>query len=75
MAHPLCWPSTRTFDLVGNEPAISLTQDLSPEQPADILLLECRNPQHILYTLSTDVTCPSAPRKIDLTCNDIEAAA
>ncbi|KAG8739875.1 hypothetical protein FRC11_000533, partial [Ceratobasidium sp. 423] len=58
MAHPLCWPSERAFDPLGKEAAISLTQDLSPEQPADILLLECRNPQHILYTLSTDVTCP-----------------
>ncbi|CAE6462474.1 unnamed protein product [Rhizoctonia solani] len=77
MAHPLCWPSARmnTFSPLGKEAATSLTQDLSPEQSADILLLECRNPQHVLYTLSTDVTCPPTPRKIDLTCCDPEAAA
>ncbi|KDN42021.1 hypothetical protein RSAG8_07066, partial [Rhizoctonia solani AG-8 WAC10335] len=72
MAHPLRWPSSRTFDPLGHEAAITLTQDLSPEQSADILLLEQRNPQHILYTLSTDVTLP---RKFDLTCCDFEAAA
>lgn len=75
MAHPLSWPSSRTFNPLGHEPAISLTQDLSPEQPADILLLKCRDPHHILYTLSTDVTCLPAPRKIDLTCSDLEVAA
>ncbi|CAE6474190.1 unnamed protein product [Rhizoctonia solani] len=74
MAHPVCWPSTPEFDPVGLDPAMSLTQDLSPEQSADILLLGCGDPRHILYTLSTDVTCPHVPRKLDITCCDIEPA-
>ncbi|KDN42022.1 hypothetical protein RSAG8_07067, partial [Rhizoctonia solani AG-8 WAC10335] len=74
MAHPVCWPSTPEFDPVGQDPAMSLTQDLSPEQSADILLLGCGDPRHILYTLSTDVTCPHVPRKLDVTCCDIEPA-
>ncbi|CAE7112491.1 unnamed protein product [Rhizoctonia solani] len=74
MAHPVCWPSTPEFDPVGLDPAMSLTQDLSPEQSADILLLGCGDPRHILYTMSTDVTCPHVPRKLDITCCDIEPA-
>ncbi|KAG8730434.1 hypothetical protein FRC11_006718, partial [Ceratobasidium sp. 423] len=74
MAHPLCWPSTPEFYPMGLDPAMSLTQDLSPEQSADILLLGCGDPRHILYTLSTDVTCPHVPRKLDVTCCDIEPA-
>ncbi|CAE6356144.1 unnamed protein product [Rhizoctonia solani] len=67
MAHPLVWPSNQQFFPMGILPATSLTQDLSPEQPADILLLGCGDPRHIFYTISTDVTCPPAPRKLDIT--------
>ncbi|KAG8739655.1 hypothetical protein FRC10_005357 [Ceratobasidium sp. 414] len=55
MAHPLFWPSKTFFYPIGNTAAISLTQDLSPEQPADILLLGCGDPRNILFTLYTDV--------------------
>ncbi|KAB5592330.1 MYND finger protein [Ceratobasidium theobromae] len=59
---------------MGINPATSLTQDLSPEQSADILLLGCGDPRHILYTVSTDVTCRNVPRQLDITCCDIEPA-
>ncbi|KAG8686978.1 hypothetical protein FRC09_013811, partial [Ceratobasidium sp. 395] len=59
---------------MGISPAFSLTQDLSPEQCADILMLGCGDPRNILYTLSTDVTAPPAPRKLDITCCDLEPA-
>ncbi|KAG8699308.1 hypothetical protein FRC09_006699, partial [Ceratobasidium sp. 395] len=90
MAHPLEWPSNQKFFPIGILPATSLTQDLSPEQSADILLLGCGDPRHILYTVSTDVTCPpgtyifpklgtlidivstAVPRKLDITCCDLE---
>ncbi|KAG8785830.1 hypothetical protein FRC12_017123 [Ceratobasidium sp. 428] len=72
MAHPLEWPSDPKFFPIGVLPATSLTQDLSPEQSADILLLGCGDPRHILYTVSTDVTCPPVPRKLDITCCDLE---
>jgi hypothetical protein len=59
MAHPVCWPSNPMFFPMGINAATSLTQDLSPEQSADILLLGCGDPRSILFTVSTDVTCPS----------------
>ncbi|CAE6392383.1 unnamed protein product [Rhizoctonia solani] len=74
MAHPLVWPSNPQFFPLGILAATSLTQDLSPEQAADILLLGCGDPRHILYTISTDVTCPPVPRKLDITCCDLEPA-
>ncbi|KAG9124131.1 hypothetical protein FRC07_012716, partial [Ceratobasidium sp. 392] len=60
MSHPLTWPSLPEFCPIRQFPATSLTQDLSPEQSADILLLGCGDPCHILYTISTDVTAPPA---------------
>ncbi|KAG8709553.1 hypothetical protein FRC09_000611 [Ceratobasidium sp. 395] len=74
MSHPLTWPSVPKFYPMGWIPAASLTQDLSPEQPADVLVLGCGDPRHILYTISTDVTAPLVPRKLDVTCCDIEPA-
>src|SRR4051794_29645803 len=58
MAHPMCWPSRPQFYPMGVNAATSFTQDLSPEQSADILLLGCGDPRSIFYTVSTDVTCP-----------------
>ncbi|KAG8696165.1 hypothetical protein FRC08_007323 [Ceratobasidium sp. 394] len=74
MAHPLFWPSKTFFYPIGNTAAISLTQDLSPEQPADILLLGCGDPRNILFTLYADVVASKTPRKLDITCCDIEPA-
>ncbi|KAF8595632.1 hypothetical protein BDV93DRAFT_97478 [Ceratobasidium sp. AG-I] len=74
MAHPMCWPSQPIFYPMGVNAATSLSQDLSPEQSADILLLGCGDPRNILYTISTDITCPPAPRKLNITCCDLEPA-
>ncbi|KAG8720992.1 hypothetical protein FRC08_016462 [Ceratobasidium sp. 394] len=74
MSCPLYPPSSGVFYPLGNTPAVSLTQHLSPEQPADILLLGCGDPRNILYTLYSDVTVSSRPRKLDITCCDIEPA-
>jgi hypothetical protein len=56
MSHPLVWQSRPTFKPFGGSPAISLTQDLSPEQSADILSLGSADIYNILFTISTDVT-------------------
>lgn len=56
MSHPLYWTAQNFFYPIGNTPAISLTQDLSPEQPADILLLGCGDPRNILFTLYSDLS-------------------
>jgi hypothetical protein len=93
MSHPLFWLSKLFFYPIGNTGATSLTQDLSPEQSADILLLGCGDPRNILFTLYSDVTVNSGmaifatpsrlatdlrfttvPRKMDITCCDIEPA-
>ncbi|GAB1526516.1 hypothetical protein RhiTH_009683 [Rhizoctonia solani] len=57
MAFPLCWTSPASpFKPLGGSPAISLTQDLSPDQSnVDILILECNDVYNILYTLYADV--------------------
>ncbi|KAG8723303.1 hypothetical protein FRC09_003904 [Ceratobasidium sp. 395] len=74
MSHPLFWPSKTFFYPIGNTAAFSLTQDLSPEQPADVLLLGCGDPRNILFTLLSDVNAPAHPRKLDITCCDFEPA-
>lgn len=55
MSHPLFWLSKLFFYPIGNTAAISLTQDLSPEQSADVLLLGCGDPRNILFTLYSDL--------------------
>lgn len=57
------------FHPLGNTPAVSLTQDLPPENDADILLLGCGDARNILFTCFTD-----SDRKLDISCGDIELA-
>ncbi|KAG8683041.1 hypothetical protein FRC09_016339, partial [Ceratobasidium sp. 395] len=74
MSHPLLWPTTKVFQPLGETAALCLTQDLAPEQPADILLLGCGDPRYILFTLFADAVTPKGPRKLDITCCDNEPA-
>ncbi|KAF8593184.1 hypothetical protein BDV93DRAFT_393786, partial [Ceratobasidium sp. AG-I] len=79
MSHPTVWMAHTMFYPMGNTSAISLTQDLSPEQDADILLLGCGDPRNILLTIYSDVTSHGkisslGPRKMDITCCDMEPA-
>ncbi|KAB5591552.1 MYND finger protein [Ceratobasidium theobromae] len=62
------------FYPIGNTPAISLTQDLSPEQSADIVLLGCGDPRNILFTLFSDLVVGTKTRQMDITCCDLEPA-
>jgi hypothetical protein len=56
MSHPPFWLTKQFFYPIGNTGAVSLTQDLSPEQSsADILLLGCGDPRNILFTLYSDL--------------------
>ncbi|KIK13866.1 hypothetical protein PISMIDRAFT_371194 [Pisolithus microcarpus 441] len=74
MSHPLFWPSRIFFYPLGNTSAVSFTGDLPPECKADVLFLGCGDPRNILYTVYTDVSTSNEPRKLDITCCDIDAA-
>ncbi|KAH7317479.1 hypothetical protein B0J17DRAFT_349474 [Rhizoctonia solani] len=74
MSHPLYWLAKQFFYPIGNTPATSFTHDLSPERSADVLLLGCGDPRNILYTLYYDLTVGNVPRKMDITCCDVEPA-
>ncbi|CAE6396041.1 unnamed protein product [Rhizoctonia solani] len=76
MSFPLCWTHlSAPFKPLGESPAISLTQDLSPEQSnVDILILQCNDVYNILFTLHMDVYVGPGPRKMDVTCSETEPA-
>ncbi|KAI0437035.1 hypothetical protein F4803DRAFT_571387 [Xylaria telfairii] len=56
------------FYPIGNTPAVSLTQSIPPNVPADILLLGCGDVRSILFTSYT------SNRKMDITCCDSQKA-
>ncbi|KAG2074766.1 hypothetical protein BDR04DRAFT_1047951 [Suillus decipiens] len=74
MAHPAIWRGKQFFYPIGNTSAVCLTQDLCPSEKAEVLLLGCGDPRHILYTVYTNNTSLQASRKLDFTCCDIESA-
>ncbi|KIK97263.1 hypothetical protein PAXRUDRAFT_825109 [Paxillus rubicundulus Ve08.2h10] len=77
MSHPLFFRGRTFFYPTGNTSAIRLTENLPLEQKANILLLACGDPRHILYTVYTnDYKTDSTiePQKLDITCCDIEPA-
>ena len=54
MLHPTIVNICSFFYPIGNTPAVCLTQDLSREQGADILLLGCGDIRNILFTIYSD---------------------
>jgi hypothetical protein len=55
MTPPVVWPKITFFYPIGNTPPVCLTQDLAPEENANILLLACGDPRSILYTVYVDL--------------------
>jgi hypothetical protein len=45
------WPGYIFFYPVGNTSAVDLTDTLTPEEKADVLLLGCGDPRNILFTV------------------------
>lgn len=45
------WPGLIFFYLIGNTSAVDLTDTLTPEETAHILLLGCGDPRNILFTV------------------------
>ncbi|KIK13865.1 hypothetical protein PISMIDRAFT_17684 [Pisolithus microcarpus 441] len=74
MSHPLYWLGRVYFYPVGNTSAVCLTEELPPEHKADVLLLGCGDPRHVLYTVYADMSTSHEPRKLDITCCDVDAA-
>ncbi|KAA1466604.1 hypothetical protein DENSPDRAFT_831464 [Dentipellis sp. KUC8613] len=75
MAHPIYMPKRTFFYPIGNTSPICLTQDIAPDQSANILLLGCGDPRNILYTLyASGADEASLQRTLDFTCCDIDAA-
>ena len=56
MAASLQFPTVYDFYLIGNTAAASLTRDLPPEVPANILLLPCGDPRNVIYTVFCEKT-------------------
>jgi len=54
MLHPVVVNIGTFFYPLGNTPAVCLTQDLPPEEGADILLLGCGDVRNILFTAYSD---------------------
>ncbi|EGN93494.1 hypothetical protein SERLA73DRAFT_115908 [Serpula lacrymans var. lacrymans S7.3] len=75
MSHPCLWPGKTFFYPIGNTTAVCLTQDLAPEENANVLLLGCGDPRNILYTLyASEADSASFSRSLDFTCCDVEGA-
>ena len=51
MAHTVLYPAKNFLYLIGNTPAVVLTDSLVPEEPANLLLLGCGDPRNILFTI------------------------
>lgn len=72
MSKLLYWPSRYYLYAIGNTSAVSVSMDLAPEGPADILLLGCGDPRNVLYTVFSEG--PNNNRVLDFTCCDFEPA-
>ncbi|EDQ98981.1 uncharacterized protein LACBIDRAFT_318427 [Laccaria bicolor S238N-H82] len=72
MANLLVWPSKYFFYAIGNTSAVSLTADLTLEEPARILLLGCGDPRNVLHTIFTEPR--NSGRALDFTCCDFDPA-
>ena len=89
MAHTVMFTAKNYFYPIGNTSAVVLTDTLTPEEPANLLLLGCGDPRNILFTVynqTDDSECWEfgsfnrftgqflAERTLDFTCCDIDPA-
>lgn len=51
MVLSVLWPGSTFFYPIGNTSAVDLTDTLTPEEKADVLLLGCGDPRNILFTV------------------------
>ncbi|RPA81527.1 hypothetical protein BJ508DRAFT_306563 [Ascobolus immersus RN42] len=73
MAHVFCYWPRPFFYAFGNTPAVCLTDHLSPEEDAEVLLLGCGDVRNLLYTMFVDDSHGRVGKaKLDVTCCDLE---
>ncbi|KAF9651598.1 hypothetical protein BDM02DRAFT_3138753 [Thelephora ganbajun] len=72
MAHTVLYPAKNFFYPIGNTSAVVLTDTLTPEEPANLLLLGCGDPRNILFTVYNQAD--DTERTLDFTCCDVEPA-
>src|ERR1700722_283518 len=58
LARVIHYPNDFTFRPLRNLPPVNLAQDIPPEEPANILLLDCRDPGSILHTIHHSLSNP-----------------
>lgn len=68
MAHHVLLPRKNFFYAIGNTAPVCFTQDLVPEQGADILLLGCGDPRSILYTIYADLGARTSLQIFTVAC-------
>ena len=49
------WPGSVFFYPIGNTSAIDLTDTLTPEETAHVLLLGCGDPRNVLFTVHSQI--------------------
>ena len=65
MSHPFFWPGRYFFYPIGNTSAVSLTRHLPPQERANLLLLGCGDPRHVLYTIFSELDHCELPHNFD----------
>ena len=67
MSHCTFWPGKTFFYPIGNTPPVCLSQNLAPEEKADVLFLGCGDPRSILFTVyATGLISETREFRLDL---------
>ena len=68
MARAIHYPNDFEFRPFRNLPPVNLAQNIPPEEPATILLLDCRDPGSILHTIHHGFSNPRGCLAITIDC-------
>lgn len=67
MSHCTFWPGKNFFYPIGNTSPVCFSQNLAPEEKADVLLLGCGDPRSILFTVyATRLISKTSEFRLDL---------
>jgi hypothetical protein len=71
MAHPTLYQPKPYFYPIGNTSPVCLTENLAPEEDAQILLLGCGDPRNILFTIYSELPDSQWPTPSRYTAVDL----